>query len=256
MAFRIHLQDHKVWRKIIEAVSAVTDQAVFKATPKGIQMRMMDPIRVMMLDLDLPAEVFTEYNCTEEMKLAFNLEAMDKILKRGQPNDAVTFESTTVKKENKLLITFQGSMKRAFTLPLLDLSFEDLPLPKGDSGNVSAKLTFDAFEVAVKDAAVPYGSDQVTIAAVDHDALTMRANGDTTDVVDEFRRGSEALLDLEVKEKASARYGINYLGDMLKTSGLSETALLQFNTDMPLKVTVQMPEGGRLTYYLAPRKEA
>lgn len=257
MSFRIHLQNHKVWRKIIEAVSGVTEQAVFKATSTGVTMRMMDPIRVMMLDLELPANSFTEYKCTGDTKIAFAIEDMARILRRGQGDDPITLENHPDKKTaSNMLITFQGTVKRTFTLALLDtVTVEDLSLPKLDSSSVSARLTFEALETAVRDAKVPSGSDQVTIRADDGEALTIWADGDTGDMTNEFRRGSEALLDLEVKEKAASRYATNYLEDMLKADGLGETALLQFSTDLPLKVTVMTAEGGRLVYYLAPRRE-
>jgi proliferating cell nuclear antigen len=255
MSFKMVLSDHKTWMKIVEAAASVGDQIAFKVSAKGLRLRMMDPVRVMMLDMELPPEFFEEYACTEDAEVAFTVEDMMKVIRRGQAGDTLTLEDHP-KKDNKLLVTFKGATKRTFTLgPLSDLKLEDLPLPKGDPGNVSARLTFEAFGVAVKDAKVPYGSDQATIKADDKDMLVIQADGDTGDAVNEFRRGSEALLDLEVKEKAASTYATSYLESMLKADGLGETAALEFSTNMPLKVTVAAGATGRLTYYLAPRRE-
>lgn len=255
MSFRMVLNDHKTWMKIVEAATAVGDQAAFRVKPGGLHLRMMDPIRILMLDMEFPASSFEEYSCTEDTEIAFNIEDMMKILRRGQTGDVITLEDHP-DKDNKLFINFKGANSRTFTLGLLsDLKIEELPLPKVSPSNISAKLTFEAFSIAVKDAKVPQGSDQVTITASDKDLLTIYSDGDTGDAVNEFRRGSEALLDLEFKEKAVSRYATSYLEAMLKADGLSETAALQFSTNLPLKVILTTAEGGRLTYYLAPRRE-
>jgi proliferating cell nuclear antigen len=87
------------------------------------------------------------------------------------------------------------------------------------------------------------------------EGLTMQSSGDTGDVLIEFRKGSEALLDLEVKEESSAIYALNYLNDMTKAGSMSETAILQIATNIPLRMDFTIPSGGRITYFLAPRRE-
>lgn len=248
--FRAVLSDAKLWRSVIESLSTLVDQANFVVTSSVLKMRAMDPIRVAMVDFELSKDAFEEYQCSSEMKMGMNLEEMGKIMRRASSGDSL--EIVHDEKSNKLLVRFRGKSIRTFSLSMLDLGSEELPTPRVDF-NVTARLTTEAIGEAIKDAGVV--SDQVKIVAKP-DVLMMQASGDTGDALVEFRKGSESLLDLEVKEDSSAIYALNYLNDMMKASSISETALLQFSTNMPLRMDLGISSGGRITYFLAPRREA
>jgi proliferating cell nuclear antigen len=213
-------------------------------------MRAMDPIRVAMVDFELSKDAFEEYQCSSEMKMGINLEEMGKIMRRAGSGDSL--ELIHDDKSNKLLVRFRGKSIRTFSQSLLDIGAEELPTPRVEF-NVAAKLTTEAIGEAIKDAGVV--SDQVKIMTKP-DTLIMQASGDTGDALVEFRKGSEALLDLQVKEESNAIYALNYLNDMMKASSISETAVLQFSTNMPLRIDLSISSGGRITYFLAPRREA
>jgi proliferating cell nuclear antigen len=70
------------------------------------------------------------------------------------------------------------------------------------------------------------------------------------------QRGSDTLLDLEVKERSKATFSLSYLSEIIKTaSATSDIATLEFSTDMPIKIDFQQAKEGKLTFYLAPRIE-
>ena len=73
----------------------------------------------------------------------------------------------------------------------------------------------------------------------------------------ELDKGSEALLELQVKEPSKATYNLNYLAELVKAgAATSEVVTAEFSTNMPIKVEFEIPQQGRLLYYLAPRIEA
>jgi proliferating cell nuclear antigen len=247
--FRAVLSDAKLWRSVVESLSTLVDQANFMVTPSALKMRAMDPIRVAMVDFELSKDAFEEYQCSSDLRMGINLEEMGKIMRRASSGDSL--ELVHDEKNNKMLVRFRGKSIRTFSLSLLDLGSEELPTPRVEF-NVTAKLTTEAIGEAIKDAEVV--SDQVKVI-VKSDMLMMQASGDTNTALVEFKRGSEALLDLEVKEESNAVYALNYLDDMMKASSISETAILQFSTNMPLKIDFSIPGSGRITYFLAPRRE-
>jgi proliferating cell nuclear antigen len=251
------LKEPKLFRGIVTAVSAVMDTIIFHATPTGIQVTGMDPVRVMMVDMKLPPETFDEYECTEIVDLAVTLEDFEKILRRGQPNDSLVLRTDQVKKEKRLTVIFKGSAERTFSLSLHDMKFEELPKPKAEL-TTTIRLVTDALETAIKDAAAISGSEEIKVTSEDGQ-VTMSAEGDTSYMRNEFRKGSEALLDLESKDKeqkAVARYSIEYLGHAVKAKELHDTVLLQYATDLPMRITFQLEKGGEVSYFLAPRREA
>ncbi|WXG45633.1 MAG: proliferating cell nuclear antigen (pcna) [Candidatus Atabeyarchaeum deiterrae] len=248
--FKAVLSDARLWRSVVESLSTLVDQANFVVTPSSLRLRAMDPIRVAMVDFELSKEAFEEYQCSAETRMGINLEEMGKIMRRAGSGDSL--ELVHDEKSNKMIARFRGKSIRTFSLSLLDLGTEEPPTPKVEF-NVNAKLTTEAIAEAIKDAEVV--SDQVKVIAKP-DNLTMQASGDTNDALVEFRKGSEALLDLEVKEDSTAIYALNYLSDMMKASSISETIILQFSTNMPLRIDFNISNGGRITYFLAPRREA
>jgi proliferating cell nuclear antigen len=83
-------------------------------------------------------------------------------------------------------------------------------------------------------------------------------------------KGSDAILELDLRRDidpktgqpvtnpapARATYNLNYFGEIIRAgSGASEVTSLEFSTNMPIKVEFEMPQQGRLLYYLAPRIE-
>jgi proliferating cell nuclear antigen len=69
-------------------------------------------------------------------------------------------------------------------------------------------------------------------------------------------KGSDALLDLEVKENSKATFSLSYLSEIIKAaSATSDIATLEFSSDMPVRIDFQQVKEGKLTFYLAPRIE-
>ena len=72
----------------------------------------------------------------------------------------------------------------------------------------------------------------------------------------ELKKGSDTLLNLEVKEPSKATFSLSYLSEIVKAaSATSDVATLEFSSDMPIKLNFEQEKEGKLTYYLAPRIE-
>jgi proliferating cell nuclear antigen len=70
------------------------------------------------------------------------------------------------------------------------------------------------------------------------------------------QKGSDTLLDLEVKEPSKATFSLSYLAEIVKAaSATSDIATLEFSSDMPIKLDFQQTKEGRLSFFLAPRIE-
>ncbi len=248
--FKAVLADSKIWRNIIESISTLVEEGVFIADPTGIRLRAMDPSRVAMVDMELPKTSFESYECTEEVPIGVNFDDMKNIMKRTGGNEKLELEK--LEKEARLKIRFKGKTSRTFSLPLLDLGKEELSVPR-ISFLATVKLPASTLMDAIKDAEVV--SDFVKITAED-ERLRITASGDRGEVEVEITKDSGELLSIELKEAAHALYSLAYLSKMMVASDLSDIAILMFSTDMPLRLDFNLPNGGRIVYYLAPRMEA
>ncbi|MCR6668427.1 MAG: proliferating cell nuclear antigen (pcna) [archaeon YNP-WB-040] len=246
--FRFSLSEIKVWRSVIDAISEIIDEANFVATPNGLSLRAMDPSHVAMVEVELPKSFFDEYNCEGNINIGVNLDEFRKILKRGSAKDKMSLEVTS---DRKLKITFSNKAERNFSIPLLDIAGEEIASPSLEF-NVHSRLASEVFEDAIKDASLI--SDYVKISA-EGDVLKISASGERGDVEVKLSEASGSLIELNVKEPSSSTYSLNYLEDLVKASSASEILVLEFSTDMPLKLSFELPNEGRITYYLAPRVE-
>jgi len=137
-------------------------------------------------------------------------------------------------------------------MPTLETTEESVPTPKV-TFNVRVKVTTEALRQAIEDASLV--SDHVRIE-VDNEKMVMHTTGSFMAATIELDRGSDALLDLEVKKPSNATFSLNYLTDIIQAAApTSEIVSMEFSSDMPLLLDFQQPNEGKLTFYLAPRIE-
>ncbi len=248
--FKVKMADPRLLRNLMNSIATLVDEATFNISPEGIKLRAMDPSRVAMIDFELPKTVFDEFICDQPTKMCINISELLKLLKRSGKDDFI--ELSLDKKTGKLQITLIGKYTRTFTMPTLETAEEEVPTPKL-TFNVKAKVTTDGLKTAIDEASLV--SDHVRLEA-DSEKIVMRATGDIMGAVIELKKGSDALLDIEVTEPSKATYSLSYLSEIIKAaSATSDIATLEFSTDMPIRMDFQQPREGKLTFYLAPRIE-
>ena len=248
--FKLKVSDAKQLRDMATAISILVDEATFKIDLEGLKLRAMDPSRVAMIDFEWPKSIFQEYVCTEPTKICLNISELLKLLKRAGKDEAV--ELALDDKTGRLLVAVSGKYSRNFTMPTLEASEEEVPTPK-ISFNVKAKTTTQGLSQAIEDAQLV--SDHVRIEA-EPEKLTLSASGDLMGATITLTKGSDALLELEVKENAKATFSLSYLSEIIKAaSATSDIATLEFSSDMPVKIDFQHTKEGKLTFFLAHRIE-
>ena len=245
--FKLKVADSKFLRDMVTAISILVDEATFKIEPDGLKLRAMDPSRVAMIDFELPKTIFEEYVCSEPMKIGMKI---SELLKRAGKDEAV--ELLLDDKTGRLQVKITGKYNRDFTMPTMVASEEEVPTPK-IAFNVKAKTTTHGLSQAIEDAGLV--SDHVRIEA-DPEKLVLNAMGDLMGATITLQKGSDALLDLEVKEASKATFSLSYLSEIIKAaSATSDIATLEFSTAMPVLIDFQQMKGGKLTFFLAPRIE-
>jgi len=244
------MSDVKLLRDAITAISTLIDEGTFHVSPEEIKLRSMDPSRVAMVDFTMQKTVFDEYISDRNAKICLNLGELLKLLKRAGRDESVEIfldEST-----GHFVITIRGKYTRTFRMPTLEAMEDEVPTPKV-TFNAKVTLTADGLRQSLEDVALV--SDHVRMET-DGEKFMMSAKGDIMGANIELKKGSDALLSLEVKEPSRATYPLSYLSDIVKAaSSTSEIVTLEFSTDMPVRLDFKQPYDGSLVYYLAPRIE-
>lgn len=236
---------------MLAAVSTLIEEADFNATPEGIKLRSMDPSHVAMVDFEWQKAAFEDYSCMQPTKIRLNLAAMLKLLRRVSSDELL--EMVYDENTRKLNLTLKGKMTRKFTVPTLDPAEEEVPTPK-ITFNSKVKLTTSSLKDVIDD--VQAVSDNVRFEAT-QEKFTAAAITELSSATIEMDRGSEIVLELDVKEPSKATFNLNYLAEIAKAgASTSEIVTVEFSTNMPVKLEFDIPQQGRLLYYLAPRIEA
>jgi len=249
--FKASVSDAKLWKNLLAAISTLIEEADFNATPDGIKLRSMDPSHVAMVDFEWQKTAFEEYTCQEPTKIRVNIASMLKLLKRVGSDEIL--EMLYDEKTRKLNLTLKGKMMRKFTMPTLDPAQEEVPTPK-ITFNSKVKLTTSTFRDIIDD--VQAVSDNVRLETTP-EKLIAAATTELSSAVIELEKSSEMLIELDVKEPSKATFNLNYLSEITKAgASAAEIVTVEFSSNMPIRLEFDIPQQGRLSYYLAPRIEA
>jgi len=248
---KIRVNDAKLWKNLMAAVSTLVDEATFKVDKNGIRLRAMDPSHVAMVDFEMPGNTFQEYICDQPIDVCINMSEMLKLLKSIGSEE--TLEISTDNEGRQLELVLRGVYVRKFVMPTLEIAEEEAPTPKIDF-NTIVKMTSNSLKQTMDDALAV--SDNVRLEATP-EKLVFKAIGDLGSATVEFSKDSEAVLSLEVREDSKATFSLNYLSEIVKAgAATSDVVDIEFSTNMPVRLNFGLPEERRLAYYLAPRIES
>ena len=76
-------------KDVVEMLSTVVTESKFKITSTGITVNAVDPAHVAMVSLEIPKNVFAEYDVEAEEEIALDLEKVKSILKLASSNDSM-----------------------------------------------------------------------------------------------------------------------------------------------------------------------
>lgn len=245
--FKAVTKDSKLLRDSIDTISQLIDDGLFKLKKDGIELVAADRAMVSFVDFKLKGSYFDEYESDKERTIGLNLLNFLTVLKRANSNDKLTLNLD--EKENKLEVILEGDSKRRFSIPLIEISREDVPQVDQLKFGASAEVRADILEQGITDADIVADS---VIIELSPDNLRMFAEGSSSKAELNLEKGNDALFDLDSKEMINSRYSLEYLKKMIKGSRLSERARIMLGKDFPLKLEFR-GENATLSLILAPR---
>jgi len=250
LLFKVKMSDAKLLRDAVTAVSTLVDEGTFNVSPEGITLRAMDPSRVAMVDFAMQKTAFDEYASDEAAKICLNLSELLKLLKRAGKDESV--EILLDENTGQFVVTVRGKYVRTFRMPTLEATEDEVPTPK-ITFNAKITLTTDGFRQSLEDIALV--SDHVRMET-DGEKMVLTGKGDIMGADVELKKGSDALLSVEVKESSKSTFPLSYLSDIVKAaSATSDVVALEFSSDMPIRLDFKQTYEGTLVYFLAPRIE-
>lgn len=252
--FEASLSDTKLFTTIARALSLVTE-ATFIADSEGIHLAEMDDAKVAMVELELPGTVFEKYSCPQKTAFKVLIDDLLKISKRVNSADIIHFKLDS--ENSELQIKLEGRFVRIFSIPLKVVTtteIEDIERRRQIqlTFKASIKVIPDVIKNVIKDAKIV--GDYVEIKAT-KDKLLFASGSSRGTVHVYLDPNHESVLEYKVDEHSLSLYPLSYLEETLAAAPASDIACLNFYTNMPMRLDFLIPGGGRISYYIAPRRE-
>jgi len=244
--FKAVMTDSGLLRDSISTIGELIDEGIFKVDKNGLSLIAADRAMVAVVDFKLPATVFDEFNIDKEQTIAVNMTNLVSVLKRVGANEKLELNL----KDNKLEIVMTNSSKRKFTVPLLDISQEEIPPIDQLEFSAKVKIKADVLKSGIEDAIIV--SDSIVLEAASN-RFSMKATGDISSAELTLEKGNEALLDLGVTGIVKSRYPLEYLKKMIKASKLANETNLRWSKDYPMRMDFMTVDKVSMGFILAPR---
>jgi proliferating cell nuclear antigen len=242
------LKSADVFKKSMEAISVLIDEAELVVSQNGLELRATDPSQISMVDFSLPKKAFTKFEAAET-RLGLDLDYLNQVLSRAGSGDELVLSLD--EKKAFLIVSFRGSAERSFQVPLIDVSSAEVPNPKIEFDSellVSAGFLQSAF----KDAALI--SSHVVLGCTD-EKFFVKANSSKGSLNEEMKQDKTTLPELRVKHECRSMFPLDYLQDMLKVATSDTKVALFLKSNAPVKVSYPISDA-TITYFLAPRIES
>ncbi|MET1101007.1 MAG: proliferating cell nuclear antigen (pcna) [Pyrodictiaceae archaeon] len=247
---KLAFADARIWRYLVSSIAKVIEEGIFNIIPdEGLRFRAMDPSHVIMLDMFFPVDSFEEFEVEEEKKLGINFEDLAKIMRRATKNDRLEL----MEEENRLSIVFSSSRSyRKFTIPLLDITGEELPEAQLEF-NANIKMLADAYRELIKD--VELIGDVIKLHA-DKEVFKAVTSSDLGEAEIIITPESGEIIEANVKDPPQvAAYTLEYFSDLLSAAQVADSVIIRFSSDMPVQVEYELPQNASFKFLVAPRVE-
>jgi proliferating cell nuclear antigen len=249
-SLRLKFREATVWKYSIVAISKIIEEASFRINQDGVRLRAMDPSGVALVDFYIPSTAFYEFDVPGEVTLGANMDELSKVLRRARKGDELVLE---FQQAGKLGVYLEGRGSRKFTLPSIELSYQEIPEISFEEA-FKCKMLPKLFKDVVKE--LEAISDAVELyAPANSDMLYLRAESEIAEAEVVLSGSSGALIEYTSSGEARSKYTIDYLVDIATASQAAETMEIAFGVETPLRLTYELPGGGMLQFYVAPRTD-
>ena len=226
----------------MKALNVVNEEITLGIAKDGVSIRQMDIAHIYMVDFNLPAQAFIEYDVETEGRITVNVATLRRILKRAGDEDNVHLGIEGA----KLVVS---SPDRTFKLSTYE-NTELNPIPKVDL-KTHAKAKSLAFFEALDDLAIAE-TQYIEVVVKDKD-IRVRAKGDAVQCDIAMSKGA---LDTFMEEEVSSGYSLDILKPIAKASkSLADDFVMDFDKDMPIRMSWKPYKNADMTFYVAPRIE-
>ena len=234
------------WKAVLQAISDITDEAMFICNKDGITFRGMDPSHVALLEINFPSSSFESFECSATF-FGIHVNDLKNILSSTSGGDTIQLR---IDEPHMMNILITGSLEMKFTLNLIERTEVNTSIPKVHS---KSRIGLSSALLSKIISNVERVSDYVTISSKS-ELIKFEGDGIVGSVQMDIKKSDMSRCD--VQEDSSSMYSLEYMGRIIRNIGrASKTIDMEYGTQTPIHLLFEMESNAKAEYYLAPRIE-
>ena len=242
-------EDAGTFKRAIDAIAVLIDEAEFIIDAKGLALKATDPSQISMVDFWLDKSAFKEFKVPGLAKIGLDLNYLSQIMARAKSKE--TIELALDKDASRLNIAFKGDGTRRFSVPLIDISASELPSPKIEF-DAEITLASGALQDSLKDARLI--SSHVSIGT-DGEKFFVKAHSSKGTLNNELSKKDKSVKEIKARKEALSMFPLDYLQNMIKAADSGTDVKIHLKSSAPIKISYSIGAAS-ITYFLAPRIES
>lgn len=222
----------------MESINSFIPEGNFRFSWDGIKFKATDASQIVLVDFFMDKSVFDKYE-VEPTLVGLDLTEFSRILSRAMPGDRLRMDLM----DSELRLELEGDLKRSFSLPLLDISDEEVKLPKY-SFDATVKISARMLRELLKDAALFSSS---VVLMVSNNAFSVESRGANGNVVAVTKSKG---IEIQAKGNVKSKYSLSFLQNIVKDADPDGTVTLELKSDTALRASYAIGSS-RIEFYLA-----
>ena len=232
-------------KTIVETINVVVEEARLDFKENGLEIRVVDPSHVAMIQMEVDSAAFDTWN-VDEVELGLEMKKLREMVSLAGAGDLVQFNYS----EDTGNVTMNiGRIDRNIR-PLDNSTLNPPNLP---TLNLPCEVKISGSDLAQSFRAAMQVGDLVNLSA-DPDKFIVSVSGTTDSVIVGYDK--EDLTSITCDGSTRSQYSLTYLVPLAKVFAPLGDVTLQFGENLPLRLTFEIDNGaGSVEYFLAPRVE-
>ncbi|VDP91311.1 unnamed protein product [Echinostoma caproni] len=256
--FEARLNQADIWKKVVEAIKDLVQEATLDCTENGISLQAMDNAHVSLVSLLLRSDGFETYRCDRNLSLGLNITRLFEFycyIENSQMCQRDRSDTLTLVFESRLTFADQEKVSE-FEIKLMDLDVDHLGIPDTDYKCV-IKMPSSELQRICRD--LSQIGDSVVIS-VAKDGVSFSSTGDLGTGNIKLMQSANAdkpeeAVSIEMSEAVCMTYSLHYFNIFTKAAPLSSQVVLSLTENVPAVVEFNIEDLGYIRYYLAPKIE-
>ena len=228
------------WKKAIDAISSFINEGNFRFNDNGVSLKATDSSQVVLVNFLMQKAAFDKFEL-EPSFVGLDINELNKIMSRALPNDRLLIKLS----DNEMKLNLEGDISRSFSLPLLDVSEEEIKMPSQEF-DASVEINARILKEALKDASL-FGSS--VVLRVKDSQLSIEARGSSGTLHSIAKQQAKTLV-IKSKGEVVSKYSLTFLQNIIKEADSDQKVLLQLNNDAPIRVSYKIGPA-EIEFYLA-----